>query len=259
MIYQNFIDINYATETVVSKANYLLDNTKFALCVLTAVSLTILGQIYLLTRLYINHNNWQLPVTEYMVTSVALHKRSVAEAHLFGLKKRAGSSLENAVKSDLPLTITAIIANPHNSKLGTVILKDDNGKEKLYSIGENISRNARLEHVYQDKIYLDNNGVLEYINYPKLDINTEFNFERDLNFQRGNNSKVQLNNLPQAGQSDEIITDSGMEAVVEPFMELDPSIEQKLDKLNSNTNLELESKKNMLYKHLKKFNDLNPE
>lgn len=181
MQYQDFSQIK---EIIVNKTQQFFINAKIALAALILSAMLLLWQLYSITNLYLfsksdaaasflrfENTNHVLLADEFTL----LPKLNIDPYHLFGIVAKSGGTMAQALKSSLPLILKGVMAYT-NSKYGHAIIKDDSGKEKYYNIGDKISSNlgsVTLEYVFKDRVFIRNNGVLEYIPYPKLNLSTK--------------------------------------------------------------------------------------
>lgn len=181
MQYQDFSQIK---EIIVNKTQQFFINAKIALAMLILSTILLLWQLYSIIDLYLfsksdaaasflrfENINHVVLADEFTL----LPKLNIDQYHLFGVVAKSGGTMAQALKSSLPLILKGVMAYT-NSKYGHAIIKDDSGKEKYYNIGDKISSNlgsVTLEYVFKDRVFIRNNGVLEYIPYPKLDLSTK--------------------------------------------------------------------------------------
>ncbi len=181
MVCMKYSDLSQYKDLATSKLQYFFHDIKIAqIGLLATVSILVL-QFYLLFSLSLNAKNWQMPQISYSNTNLNFspHRKTfeisdIKEKHLFGEVIRDNDSLDDALKSILPLTLKGVIASS-DPKDGQAIIQDVTGKENVYFIDDRIpvdSGLVTLEYVYKDKIYIKNNGVLEYILYPVLDLSS---------------------------------------------------------------------------------------
>lgn len=176
-----YSDLSQYKDLATSKLQYFFHNIKIAQIGLLATVSILALQLYLLFSLSLDAKNWQMPQISYSNINFNLspHKKTleisdIKEKHLFGEVIRDNDSLDDALKSILPLTLKGVIASS-DPKDGQAIIQDAAGKEDVYFIDDRIpvdSGLVTLEYVYKDKIYIKNNGVLEYILYPVLDLSS---------------------------------------------------------------------------------------
>lgn len=175
-------------ELVTIKLQYFFSDSKIAQVILTIAVLLLVWQSYLLLHLYSGYKNWQLPQVQQIFNAKNDHTRTqsidIASKHIFGEVIKSLDSLAEAIKSRLPITLKGVIADSQNPKAGQVIIQDNSGKQKVYGVGDRLSINSSkiiLEYVFKEKIYLKNNGTLEYILYPIVDLTNKNTSRNNIN------------------------------------------------------------------------------
>ncbi len=206
MKYSEFLhnlDIERIKELVIIKLQYFFNDAKVAKIILFFSLALLLWQTCLIYSLYYNYKNWQLPDVEQIYRANSQSKPNntlvIVNKHIFGALARPGGSLADAVKTALPLVLKGVIANSADSKLGQAIIQGGDGKQKVYAAGDQlkgVSGHVVLEYIYREKVYIKNNGRLEYILYPILDLST-LSGKSDKNIFRSGNSGIINKNLPQ--------------------------------------------------------------
>ncbi|MBP9722319.1 MAG: hypothetical protein KBD64_04075 [Gammaproteobacteria bacterium] len=178
----HFSNFSNWKDSISSRLQYFFSDSKIARLILFGSVLTLFWQSYLLYILHSSFKNWQLPqIQKVQVVSEEFSDfklvNNVETKHIFGEVVKPGGSLENALKTNLPLTLKGIMAYS-DPKRGEAIIQDANGKEKAYVIGDRLPADSglvTLEYVFKNKVYIKNNDVLEYILYPVLELQSGSN------------------------------------------------------------------------------------
>jgi len=168
-------------ELVIIKLQYFFSDNKIARLIFILSIFLLLWQSYLLLNLFNSYKTWHLPESKPSANiepAIKSQFTNIASKHIFGEVAKSLGSLSDALKSNLPLTLKGVISYANNSKIGEVIIQDSEGKDKVYSIGDRLLLDSgfiTLEYIFKDKIYIKNNGVLEYILYPVYDLKNSNN------------------------------------------------------------------------------------
>lgn len=262
MQYTNLhLDFVQVKEKVVIKLHYFLTDNKIAQIILSCTLIILLWQAYLFFSLYTSYKNWQLPD---ITSSLALDKTSnipgfyhinnISDQHIFGKVTKAGGTLADALKSSLPLTLKGVIAG-NNSKHGEAIIQDEKGKHNVYAIGDKIpvdSGSVTLEYVFKEKIYINNNGILEYILYPVMDLNSR---SLDKASNRTKNGRKEFNSSPASPSFTMPEAEDQDEDLEEPNSQNTPNTMGPQNPQGSQNNAPRESLNKRLFN---KFNKANP-
>jgi general secretion pathway protein C len=101
---------------------------------------------------------------------------SILSAHLFGLPssnennlsliKTSELAIENLIETNLSLLLIGTIKD-NNNKLSMAIIVNDQKKEQIYKINDEILPDIILHSIYPDQIVLRRNGILESLKLPK--------------------------------------------------------------------------------------------
>lgn len=178
----SYQDYSQLIEISLTKIREFFIDTKIALVALVVSILLLLGAMGNLFNLYFNYVNW-IPLGELITNSaskevtVSLNRKITAihKKHLFGKTISPGSTLADALKTNLPLNLKGVMSNI-NPKKGSAIIAGPDGVEQSYVVGDKIaagSTNVVLEYIFNYKVYITNKGVLEYIEYPILDLQSQ--------------------------------------------------------------------------------------
>jgi general secretion pathway protein C len=97
-------------------------------------------------------------------TAPTLRLDSIVNAHLFGEARSAAT--DDAPQTSAPLVLAGVLAVPDPMK-GMAIIGPNAGTAKLYAVGAAVPGGVRLHAVYNDRVLLDRNGVLESLLLPK--------------------------------------------------------------------------------------------
>lgn len=109
-------------------------------------------------------------------TDSSTNVQAIADAHIFGVAsaepdaaaaRPAYDETENLRDTGLTnLSLKGTIAATPAEE-AVAIIADAGDEEKVYSIGETVTRGATLHAVYADRVVLDENGVLTNLKLPK--------------------------------------------------------------------------------------------
>lgn len=185
MIKQLNQDLAQYSELAQVKLRHILADGKSAKTTLIVSSCILLYCFYLIFSLYTSVGALQLPVSDNVAGTTVMPKNDFAliqKKHLFGITARPGATLADAIKSDLPIEIKGIISNV-NPRVGTAILTGTDEEEKGYNIGDTIKVQGievSLEYIFDDKIYIKNNELLEFILYPRLSLDSKPSNSNDM-------------------------------------------------------------------------------
>lgn len=200
------IDYYQLSEKLQKKLSEFFSNSKVAKLFLVTLIAIIVWYIFLIAHLFYSYKYWQdiKPIaTEFDPNNSKYNFKSIAFSHLFGVVNKPGASLADAIKSELPIKLKGVIANV-NPKLGSAIILDPDGNEDTYNIGDALPINGRevtLEYVFTDKVYLKNNSVLEYIEYPKLEDKLKGGSGQPSRFEGLNSNNNKKKPSPKSGSS----------------------------------------------------------
>lgn len=171
----SYQDISQVSELLLVKLRSFFMDAKSAKIALSVSVLLLALCLYNLYSLYSANTNWQ-PIEISSLNNATISSvngsQVVSKKHLFGQIIRPGATLEDALKTSLPLKLRGIV-NDINPKQGAAIIISPDGKEKSYHVGEKLpikNSNVTLEYVFKDKVFIKNNGILEYIEYPKVEL-----------------------------------------------------------------------------------------
>lgn len=169
MISDNMLHIY---ELFLSKLQYFFSDEKIAKVVLYSFYVLFIICIFQNANLLWKYSSWQplKPISKDLTEVKSLDVSDIAQKHIFGVSSKPGATLANARETKLPIQLKGVVA-PQNPKLGSAILLVDN-KEQSYRVGDKIvigSNKVILEYIFRDKVFINNNEILEYILYPKLE------------------------------------------------------------------------------------------
>lgn len=171
------LDFYQLSETLQLKAQAFFSNEKIAKACFVVAIILFLWCSYIFVAMFVAHYTWKQPEPFTIAKDIKqspMDNVVIINKHLFGGIPKTGTSLADANKTSLDIKLKAIIAD-ENSKLGSIIVADKDGIEKSYFVGDKIptsENKVTLEHIFKDKIYFSSNDVLEYYEYPKLELKT---------------------------------------------------------------------------------------
>ena len=113
-----------------------------------------------------------------MDAATAQHSRTdyshISQAHLFGIYQQgtAGPQTQDAPDTRLNLVLKGVLSAEPMSKASVIISLGKNGKEDMYSIGDQVA-GASLKEIYADRVILQRSGQLETLRMPE-EFNDDF-------------------------------------------------------------------------------------
>lgn len=144
--------------------------------------LLVIGCSYLLSKItwaLIPDNTSTLPVQNPRVdTANAQQQRTdyshISQAHLFGIYQQSTASpqTQDAPDTRLNLVLKGVLSADPMSKASVIISLGKNGKEDMYSIGDQVA-SATLKEIYADRVILQRSGQLETLRMPE-EFNDDF-------------------------------------------------------------------------------------
>lgn len=98
----------------------------------------------------------------------------ISQAHLFGIYQQSAASpqTQDAPDTRLNLVLKGVLAAEPMSKASVIISLGKNGKEDMYSIGDQVA-SATLKEIYADRVILQRSGQLETLRMPE-EFNDDF-------------------------------------------------------------------------------------
>jgi general secretion pathway protein C len=100
--------------------------------------------------------------------SRSVNVAEITNSHLFGTAavEGRGSGDRMVGPSSIPLVLTGIIA-ANDPRDGLAILGPTAAAAKVYAVGDNVPGGAKVHSVLSDRVVLDRNGNLEYLQLPQ--------------------------------------------------------------------------------------------
>jgi type II secretory pathway component PulC len=124
----------------------------------------ILAIIFSWTHAYISQTERQIPD----LPSIQPHQstlQNIAEWHLFGIPSTSMPDIE-VMKTNLPLKLEGVfIAEDNNNSRAIISVAGQ--PAKLFNVGQTMMANVVLLKVFQNMIYLSNQGKTEKLLIPK--------------------------------------------------------------------------------------------
>lgn len=94
---------------------------------------------------------------------------TVTNAHLFGAYEAPAVSQQNlsqAPETALNLTLVGLLAD-RNDRYSRALIAIQNGEEKAYAVGDDVSRGVTLQAIFPDRVILSRNGRLETLSLER--------------------------------------------------------------------------------------------
>jgi general secretion pathway protein C len=139
-----------------------------------ATLLLVIGCSYLLSQItwaLIPDDSSALPPGQRTQPSTAQQQRTdyshISQAHLFGIYQQSAATpqTQDAPDTRLNLVLKGVLAAEPMSKASVIISLGKNGKEDMYSIGDQVA-SATLKEIYADRVILQRSGKLETLRMP---------------------------------------------------------------------------------------------
>lgn len=136
--------------------------------------LLVVGCSYLLSQItwaLIPDDTSAQPVQNQRINPAAVPQHTdyshISKAHLFGLYQQSASSpkTQDAPDTRLNLVLKGVLSAEPMSKASVIISLGKNGKEDMYSIGDQVA-SATLKEIYADRVILQRSGQLETLRMP---------------------------------------------------------------------------------------------
>ena len=137
--------------------------------------LLVVGCSYLLSQItwaLIPDDNSALPMqSQRAQPTTAQQQRTdyshISQAHLFGIYQQSAATpqAQDAPETRLNLVLKGVLAAEPMSKASVIISLGKNGKEDIYSIGDQVA-SATLKEIYADRVILQRSGQLETLRMP---------------------------------------------------------------------------------------------
>jgi len=107
--------------------------------------------------------------TESSAQKTTIDFPKIAAAHLFGEAGAEPPPIQavDAPETRLNLKLRGAVA-AEDKETAHAIISDGGGKDKVYFIGDKLPGGAKLHEVYQDRVILSRNGILETLRLPKI-------------------------------------------------------------------------------------------
>ncbi len=144
--------------------------------------LLVIGCSYLLSQItwaLIPDDNSALPTqNQRMDAATAQDSRTdynhISQAHLFGIYQQGTASpqTQDAPDTRLNLVLKGVLSAEPMNKASVIISLGKNGKEDMYSIGDQVA-SAAIKEIYADRVILQRSGQLETLRMPE-EFNDEF-------------------------------------------------------------------------------------
>lgn len=151
----------------------LLRANRFLPALLTL--LLVIGCSYLLSKItwaLIPDNSSALSAQKQRINpSAAQPQRTdyshISQAHLFGIYQQSAAApqTQDAPDTRLNLVLKGVLSADPMSKASVIISLGKNGKEDMYSIGDQVA-SATLKEIYADRVILQRSGQLETLRMP---------------------------------------------------------------------------------------------
>ena len=171
--------------------------------------LLVIGCSYLLSQItwaLIPDDSSALPMPTQRVNPAAAQKRTdyshISQAHLFGIYQQSAATpqTQDAPDTRLNLVLKGVLSAEPMSKASVIISLGKNGKEDMYSIGDQVA-SATLKEIYADRVILQRSGQLETLRMPD-EFNDDF-ITRSAGSEQPDDSSTQIDtSSPGAALSD---------------------------------------------------------
>ncbi|MBT8092074.1 MAG: type II secretion system protein GspC [Gammaproteobacteria bacterium] len=129
--------------------------------------------------------------------------QAIASAHIFGIADEQSADVAPVLSSDDNLVDTRLTnlalkgtVASNQPRFSVAVIADGNKDEKVYSIDDAITSNAKLHAIYADRVVLNENGVLTNLKLPR-----EFEDVRATPVRRSNSGLRQSTSNRQSIQS----------------------------------------------------------
>lgn len=113
---------------------------------------------------------WQPPPTAVAKPRAAgLDVTTIINAHLFGTWEApavTAQSAESAPETALNLTLVGLMAD-RDDRYSRALIAIQNGEERGYAVGDDISRGVTLQAIFPDRVILSRNGRLETLSLER--------------------------------------------------------------------------------------------
>lgn len=153
------------------------------------------------------------PQSQHIGAATAQQQRTdyshISQAHLFGIYQQSAATpqTQDAPDTRLNLVLKGVLSAEPMSKASVIISLGKNGKEDMYSIGDQVA-SATLKEIYADRVILQRSGQLETLRMPE-EFNDDFiTSSPDNDLPEQNNTQIDTSS-PGAALSDirkEILT-----------------------------------------------------
>lgn len=137
--------------------------------------LLVIGCSYLLSKItwaLIPDDSSALPVQKQRTDPTAAQPQHtdyshISQAHLFGIYQQSAAApqTQDAPDTRLNLVLKGVLSTDPMSKASVIISLGKNGKEDMYSIGDQVA-SATLKEIYADRVILQRSGQLETLRMP---------------------------------------------------------------------------------------------
>jgi len=137
--------------------------------------LLVTGCSYLLSKItwaLIPDDSSALPMQNQRINpATAQQQRTdyshISKAHLFGIYQQGATTpqTQDAPDTRLNLVLKGVLSAEPMSKASVIISLGKNGKEDMYSIGDQVA-SATLKEIYTDRVILQRSGQLETLRMP---------------------------------------------------------------------------------------------
>lgn len=166
-------DLSQINDVLLPKLQYFFNDEKIAKFVLVLSYFFLVSIVYLNAALIWNYLNWKTlePVSSEQSNIKSTEVSTITQKHLFGVTSKPGATLANAKETKLAIKLKGVVV-AQNPKLGSAMLSIDNAEEESYHVGDDIMVSGikvTLEYIFREKVYINNDGSLEYVLYPKLE------------------------------------------------------------------------------------------
>jgi len=110
---------------------------------------------------------WQPPLPPPRAPTQQVDLEAIAGAELFGSFQATPEAatpegdVNNAPDTQLSVTLLGILANDRDTKLSRALIAAQNGEEKPYSVGDDLSHGVIVQSIFPDRVILARNGKLE--------------------------------------------------------------------------------------------------
>jgi type II secretion system protein C len=147
--------------------NYQKLNKQIALVATFVVIILLASSLSELTWKLVDYDD-TTPKIEHAVNSKQLNTLDLPK-NLFGVSKSStNQNYNNVGKTRLNLTLIGIL-NQKDQQLA--IIKQGNGKERIFKLNDIIVNNVSIKEIYSKYIIIENNGHSEKLNLKRRDIN----------------------------------------------------------------------------------------